>query len=158
MSPSHSPAVSYPLQRSYVLWGVWWLWVLGCAVVLVLWWWQGAGRGLSWLGVVSLSAPVWLGCSVWSWRALLAQPQGELRSFASGWEWVSGASSQSWPVAPVVILDTQSLLLIAFTAQGRHTQRFVLQRDWAPDAWADLRRAVYSSPYPTLDAIESKQP
>ena len=157
----HSPSVSYPLQCSGVLRIVWWLSVLGSACVLLLWWWLGAGYGVQQLWVVSVSGLVWLVCSVLGWRALQSQRQGVLRYTGVVWEWVSAKGCLPLKAGPAVLFDVQSLLVIALEVDGVEdvsTRRFVLQREWAPDAWADLRRAVYSSNYPTHDAAENQQP
>jgi len=162
MLQRHSPAVSYPLQLSGWLKGVWSLWALGSALALLLWWWQGAGYGYRQVWVICVSALVYLIACAVSWHAVRRCPQGMLHSTGSGWEWKIGAGqSLSLKNSPLVILDMQSLLVIAFQVDANastFTQRFVLQRNWAPDAWVDLRRAVYSSNDSTHDAAENLQP
>ena len=60
--------------------------------------------------------------------------------------------------APVVVLDLQSLLVMALCIQRGRRQMVVLQRHWAPAAWGDLRRAVYSVAHPTPDAADNQMP
>lgn len=155
----HSPAVSYPLHRSRAMQGVWAIAMLGSAIVLVLWWWQGAGLGWS-LGVrVGLSAALWLLCGAWAWQALNQCASGGLRWDGKCWYWVRRGQPLALPASPVVVCDVQWLLIIAFAGEkGKPVQRFVLQRDWAPHDWLDVRRAVYSLAHPASHAADSQTP
>lgn len=156
MSRLHSPAVLYPLRHSGLLRILWAVVVAGSALILLLWSWQGAGFGHElWLRV-GVSVLLWLLCAVLGWQVQQRLPRGALHW--SGGRWLWEANGQVRPLAgvPVVILDLQRLLVVSFVDRHKRTQHFVLQRNWAPHAWMDLRRAVYSSVNPPPDISSSK--
>lgn len=120
---------------------------------LLAWGCWGAGHGSA-LGLrLGLALGLWLVCLGCSRYALLRQPQGTLHWSGMAWTWM-GLQGQTWPLqgVPLVVLDMQWLLVLTFVDAEQRTQRFVLQRDWAPPAWTDLRRAVYSSAHSPQDA------
>ena len=153
MPQRHSRPVGYPLLRSRQL--GWWLQgmlvVSGCA--LLAWGCWGAGHGAAlWLRL-GLAACLWLVCACCSRYVLRHQPEGTLHWSGTAWAWI-GAETQVLPLQgePLVVLDMQWLLVLTFVDAEQRAQRFVLQRDWAPQIWADLRRAVYSSAHSPQDA------
>lgn len=156
MSERHSPVVSFPLRHSKLLHCVWWLSLLASAGLLLMWWLLGGGMGLGLLVSILLSTVVWVVAAVVSKKALQHLPQGQLLWNGQHWVWERGQQLLALQGSPVVMVDAQRLLVLAWRdGQGR-TQRFVLQRHWAPQAWADLRRAVYSAAHPTPDAADTK--
>lgn len=156
MQRRHSLPVAYPLQHIPGLQRLWRLFMGFNAVVLMLWWWQGAGFGTAlWLRV-ALSVAMWLLCGLWSWRALRSMPLGSLRWNGQCWAWENGMQQCVLHGGPVIVLDMQWLLVITLEDQQLRRQRFVLQRDSAPHQWQDMRRAVYSSVYPTQVGAVSK--
>lgn len=125
--------------------------VSGCA--LLAWGYWGAGHGSAlWLRL-GLALGLWLVCAGCSGYALHRQPQGAVQWSGRAWTWM-GLEGQTRPLqgVPLVVLDMQWLLVLTFVDAEQRTQRFVLQRDWAPQIWADLRRAVYSSAHSPQDA------
>ncbi len=156
MSLRHSPAVLYPLRPSRLLRILWAAVVASSALVLFLWSLLGAGFGHElWLRV-GVSALLWLLCAVLGWQALQQLPQGALQWSGGGWLWEVNGQTRPLPGVPVVIFDLQWLLVLGFVGGHKRTQHFVLQRNWAPHAWMDLRRAVYSSVNPLQDISSSK--
>lgn len=156
MSQRHSPAVSYPLHRARSLQVLWGLAVTCAAAVLVAWWFEGAGRGQDlWLRV-GFSTVAWLLCAVAGWRALVQMPQGVLQWDGKRWIWIQPAQVEVLQGTPVVVADLQSLLVLHFACGPKGVRRFLLQRNWAPHLWLDLRRAVYSLAYPTHDAAKNQ--
>lgn len=155
-SARHSPAVSYPLHSAHVLQMVWGLLVAGAAAVLVMWWGLGAGHGVQlWLRI-GCSTALWLLCALTGWRFLAQMPQGTLQWDGNAWMWVQPAHVEALQGSAVVTADLQWLLVLRFAGAAGGTRRFVVQRDWAPYLWLDLRRAVYSLAYPTQDAVKNR--
>jgi len=156
MSQRHSPAVIYPLRHSELLRILWAAVVTCSALVLLFWSWQGAGFGHElWLRV-GVSALLWLLCAWLGWQVQQRFPQGALHWTGGCWQWEVNGQVRPLPGVPVVILDLQRLLVVGFVDEHKRTQHFVLQRNWAPHAWMDLRRAVYSSANPLPDISSSK--
>ena len=150
--------MSYPVHASRVVQWVWCALIGGAALVLMLWWWHGAGLGVArWLRI-GISAALFLGCAVVGWQALQRMPKGHLRWDGQRWLWQHGDGEIVMQGAPVVVLDLQSLLVMALCMQRGRRQMVVLQRHWAPAAWGDLRRAVYSVAHPTPDAADNQMP
>lgn len=148
VSQRHSPAVRYTLQRSRVLR---WTWLLAAAagcVVLLAWAWLGAGYGYAWGWRVGIAAVLWVMCTGCGWQALQRQPAGSLHWNGHLWVWQSETHALELQGAPRIVLDVQGLLVLSFSSGPR----FVLERTWAPQVWAEVRRAVYSSAHPTQDA------
>ena len=156
VSQRHSPAVLYPLRHSRQLRILWAAVVVGSGLLLLLWSWQGAGVGHElWLRV-GAAALLWLLCAVLGWQAQHRLPQGALHWSGCGWLWEINGQARPLQGVPVVILDLQRLLIVGFVDGHKRTQHFVLQRNWAPHAWMDLRRAVYSSAHPPQNSSSSK--
>lgn len=156
MSQRHSPAVIYPLRHSEFLRILWAAVVICSALVLLFWSWQGAGFGHElWLRV-GVSGLLWLLCAWLGWQVQQRFPQGALHWTGDCWQWEVNGQVRPLPGVPVVILDLQRLLVLSFVDEHKRTQHFVLQRNWAPHAWMDLRRAVYSSANPPPDISSSK--
>lgn len=152
MVQRHSPAVRYPLQRSRLLRWLW-AWLALCSgTVLLAWFFSGAGYGQArWLrfgGAVLL----WLLCTAGGWYALQRSPMGRLHWSGRAWTLEGAGPPLALQGAPLVVLDMQWLLVLTFRDVQQQPQHLVLQRDWAPQAWADVRRAVYSSAHPPQDA------
>lgn len=153
MVQRHSPAVRYPLRRSRVLGCCWAGLLLLSGAVLLAWGCWGAGEGSArWLrwGVALL---LWWVCMALGWQALRRQPLGGLYWNGAAWAW-ERADQTLILQTPVVVLDQQWLLVLILRDAQQQPQRFVLQRDWAPSAWADVRRAVYSSAHPSHAAFQ----
>lgn len=156
MSQRHSPAVIYPLRHSEFLRILWAAVVICSALVLLFWSWQGAGFGHElWLRV-GVSGLLWLLCAWLGWQVQQRFPKGALHWTGDCWQWEVNGQVRPLPGVPVVILDLQRLLVLSFVDEHKRTQHFVLQRNWAPHAWMDLRRAVYSSANPPPDISSSK--
>ncbi|HEY4665659.1 MAG TPA: hypothetical protein VIG85_11805, partial [Comamonas sp.] len=114
MQRRHSLPVAYPLQHIPGLQRLWRLFMGFNAVVLMLWWWQGAGFGTAlWLRV-TLSVAMWLLCGLWSWRALRSMPQGILHWSGQRWAWEEGTRVRVMQGSPEIVLDMQWLMVIAF--------------------------------------------
>ena len=128
---------------------VWWVAVVLGAVVLLLWWWNGAGSGSERLALAVFSSVLWLLCAVVSWRALQAQVEGVISWDGVTWIWLCHGQTYRLLEGPQVVMDLQALMVLRCKAEGHGWQHWVVQRDWAPHAWIDLRRAVYSSVHPT---------
>lgn len=152
----HSPAVTYPLRRSRLVHGLWLLLMVSSAMVLLLWSWLGAGDGQAWWVRIGAAALVWLLCAGLGWTALQRQPLGALHWSGTAWAWQLNGQSQPLTGVPVVLWDVQWLLVLGFIDERQRMQRLVLQRNWAPHSWADLRRAVYSSAHPPQNAASSE--
>lgn len=153
MLERHSPPVQYPLLHSRFLHRLWCCGVLLSAGVLLAWVCMGAGYGQALWIRVGLASILWSLCASSAWYGLQRQPLGSLRWSSQAWTWEeSNGLAQTLQGAPVVALDLQWLLVLSWKdGQGRRL-RCVLQRDWAPQLWGDVRRAVYSSVHPTQDA------
>lgn len=151
MQERHSAALRYPVQRSWWLRGLWWCLVLLGGGILIAWALAGSGDGVAcwmrWGG----GAGVWLLCASCAEYGVRCQPQGDLHWSGLGWVWESDGQSLPLLGAPVVVLDLQSLLVLRWPGVERHRLCCVLQRDWSPHAWGDVRRAVYSSVHPPQD-------
>ena len=152
MFERHSPALQFPLQPSRFLHRLWWVWVFVSAGLLLAWGCLGAGFGLALGGRASLAAFLWVLCAGSAWYGLQRQPQGCLYWSGQAWTWEKQGFSQALDGAPVVVLDLQWLLVLHWRDHQGRALRFVLQRDWAPQAWGDMRRAVYSFVHPMQDA------
>lgn len=149
MQQRHSPAVSYPLQRSPALYYLWLGAVVAGALVLAAWSLNGAGgEGRLWWSV-AFSLGLWGVCSVCGWHALKVQPRGVLRWSGKAWSYGCAGQTHYFSGSPTVVLDVQTLIVVCFIESNQGKQRLVLQREWAPAAWPDLRRALYSPVHPT---------
>ena len=149
----HSPAVHFPLRLSAQLRAGWWGMLLIGAAVLLAWMYSGAGDAASYLWRWFMAVTVWILCAWCSHCALQRQPQGALHWSGATWSWINNVEQvHGLRGVPVVVLDMQWLLVLKFADARQQTQRFVLQRNWAPQAWGDMRRAVYSSAHLTQDA------
>lgn len=156
MVERHSPALHYPLQPSRFLHRLWWGWLLLSGGVLLTWLGVGAGLGAAFGVRVGGTVVLWLLCAGSAWYGLQRQPSGYLHWSGQAWTWENNGKTRPLQGAPVVSLDLQVLLVLSWQDEQGRRWRCVLQRDWAPQAWGDVRRAVYSSVHPTRDA--SSQP
>ena len=147
-SQRHSPAVRYPLQRSRVLRWIWLWMVVVAGVLLIAWIAFGAGHGSTWGWRAGMATVLWALCAGCGWQALQRQPAGSLSWNGRRWVWECETRSRELEGAPRIVLDMQDLLVLNFSGGSR----FVLERTWAPQDWAQVRRAVYSSAHPTPDA------
>lgn len=127
------------------------------AGVLLAWVWLGAGFGLALWIKAGVAVFLWLLCAVSAWCSLQRQPKGYLHWNGQAWTWQSQSFLRSLSGAPVVALDLQWLLLLHWRDDQGRSVRFVLQSDWGPQAWGDMRRAVYSSVHPVRDATNQPE-
>ena len=141
MAERSCPAVRFPLHGAGVLPWVLSLWLLGGGVLLLAW--LGCGGGvdemLLWRSAAGLL--IWV-MGAWSARHVWRQvPQGALIWSGKCWQWQRGESVQMLDGGPQVICDLGRFLVLRW--QGH--RYFWLQRNWGPQAWQPLRRAVYLS-------------
>lgn len=148
MSERHSPAFTYPLRAAPLLRNGLWAVLILEAVLLALWAVEGAGHGRWQLLRMAGAVAIWGGCAVWGWQAWRAMPVGVLQWDGRVWTWQGPGASSVLAGSVQVVLDGQSLLLLRWPGSAQRGQRFWLQRDWAPHAWDDVRRAVYSPARP----------
>lgn len=153
-----SPPVRYPLQRSRLLGGVFIGLALSSAAVLLAWGALGAGEGVERGLRVGLALAVWLVCTGGAGCAWQQQPLGVLYWSGLVWVWEYHGQTRALQGPPVVVLDMQAVLVLTFRDVQQRPWRVVLQRDWAPPAWMDLRRAVYSSAHLPPDASSPQAP
>lgn len=149
MTQRHSPAVHYPLRRLPELRWIWAAVSLAIAVLVLLWAVHGAGVGIQqWLRIAVVAA-ISLLCGVYSWRSVCQQPQGMLHWDGRCWWLEAGERSMAFAGGAQVLLDLQSWLVVRWVDGQQRSYRMVVAKNSAPALWADLRRAVYSSAYPS---------
>ncbi|HZY20316.1 MAG TPA: hypothetical protein VFE82_17735 [Ramlibacter sp.] len=134
----HAPSVNYPVGRSS--WSGWILLALwgGATASCVAWFATGAA---GWRGALAVVATVATGA--WAGWAWWRQPAGRLDWDGAHW---TLQGERRLPGGPGVLrpaLDLQQVLLVRWTGPAG-TRWYWLDRDWQPERWSALRRAVYS--------------
>lgn len=132
------PAVAYPAAPARglrLLLGAIWLWI-----VAVHAYWIGVAPAGDWRPWAAL--PVTLLASALAWRSRPLTQSGVLVWDGARWWWERPSSPVSGMVA--VRLDTQSGLLLRFTADAGPSYWFWLRRADSPGRWLALRRAVHA--------------
>jgi hypothetical protein len=150
-----SPAVRYPVLVSGVLRALWWGITCTGLVATLAWAGYGAGSGSAQLLRGALALLVWAALSAWAWHAWRRMPVGQLSWDGMHWSLETDGPTHRLHMAPTVVMDIQSVLVLVFRGTQGSTLQVVLQKNWQPGRWGDLRRAVYSSAHPPQDAMSS---
>lgn len=137
------PAVRYPFAPSRLVAAL----TMGLVVLgmLVLSFWLLSQRAstLQVLCAVLLS----MGGALAAWQWLHHAPKGVLTWDGAQWwfaEDANDALDQARAGAPCVCADFQSMLLVRVRRQGVGVTWLWLERHTRPDAWLDLRRALFA--------------
>jgi len=157
----HAPSVALPVGRSLAALRLSLMVWLGGWAVLGLWWASAEPSPvrLLLLAVVQLGAG-WIG-----WRCWRAAPTGRLLWDAGQWQWEPCAGQPITLVAPSVVLDFQSLVLVRTRTAGDVPGSAVPAALWlerrvaaagagADERWQSLRRAVYSRATPSEPPLQ----
>ncbi len=88
-----------------------------------------------WIGFAALTVATFAAARAW-----VAAPEGLLQWDGVTWKWHQGDRESEGQLA--VLLDWQQMLLLRFSAGGGMIRWIWLEREYAPDQWLPLRRAL----------------